>query len=59
MKPLPLLSALLVGAYAALRVWNAGEEEREAAQADYVLQLSTVTALSFDSGVGPHSFTLE
>lgn len=36
-----------------------GEEEREAAQADYVLQLSDVTALSFDSGDGPLSFTLE
>lgn len=48
-----------LGAYAALRVWNAGEEEREAAQADYVLQLSDVTALSFDSGDGPLSFTLE
>lgn len=30
--------AVGLGAYAALRVWNAGEEEREAAQADYVLQ---------------------
>lgn len=29
--------AVGLGAYAALRVWNAGEEEREAAQADYVL----------------------
>lgn len=28
-------------------------------QADYVLQLSDVTALSFDSGDGPLSFTLE
>ena len=27
--------AVGLGAYAALRVWNAGEEEREAAQADY------------------------
>ena len=51
--------AVGLGAYAALRVWNAGEEEREAAQADYVLQLSDVTALSFDSGDGPLSFTLE
>lgn len=51
--------AVGAGAYAALRVWNAGEEEREAAQADYVLQLSDVTALSFDSGDGPLSFTLE
>ena len=50
--------AVGLGAYAALRVWNAGEE-REAAQADYVLQLSDVTALSFDSGDGPLSFTLE
>ena len=45
--------AVGLGAYAALRVWNAGEEEREAAQADYVLQLSDVTALSFDSGDAP------
>ena len=49
--------AVGLGAYAALRGWNAGEEEREAAQADYVLQLSDVTALSFDSGDGPLSFT--
>lgn len=51
--------AVGLGAYAALRVWNAGAEERETARADYVLQLSDVTALSFDSGDGPLSFTLE
>ena len=29
--------AVGLGAYAALRVWNAGTEERETARADYVL----------------------
>ena len=41
---------LCVGVYAGLRVWNAGAEEREAAAADYVVQLTDVTALSFDNG---------
>lgn len=48
---------LCVGVYAGLRVWNAGAEEREAAAADYVVQLTDVTALSFDNGGGTLAFT--
>ena len=48
---------LCVGVYAGLRVWNAGAEEREAAAADYVVQLTDVTALSIDNGGGTLAFT--
>lgn len=39
---------VLLGAYIALRVWNAGAEERAEAQADYVLTLEDIQRLTWD-----------
>ena len=46
--------AVGLGAYAALRVWNAGEE-REAAQADYVPQRTDDTPVAFYTGDAPNT----
>ena len=54
---LTMVLALCAGAYLGLRWWNAGAEDRAAAQADYLARLEDLSALSFQRGETSLSFT--